>query len=141
MSPMNFKRRVLAALIGVVAIASGAVYAWRWNTPRRATLRGVLASIDLETRSGELDWTNPRSGESVKLRGELAPGCQIRVGDRAASITDLKAGDRVQAEGLLYRSGRVVATSVVVQDGPAADLPGGSRPVRGAAGENGRDGG
>ena len=122
----------------LVVCAGAGWYAWRWTTPRRAAVDGTIVSFDPATRTGVLSFVHPKSGETLRLSGELPPECAILIGDQPCDVDALRAGDRVRAEGFFYRSGRVVATRVVVQprDEQAQDVAGATTPPTGPP-ENG----
>lgn len=115
---MNLTKRNRQLLITVVVLASLggiSVYAWRLLQPRHASIDVTIVSIDPATRSGVVRFVHPKSGEQYELRGELAPDCEIIVGGRPADVEAIQPGDRAHADGLFYRTGRIVATRLEVK--------------------------
>lgn len=98
-----------AAILAVVVLAGG-IYAWRWMTPRQATFEGTLLSIDLNSRVGALRIVHPKTGEFMDLQGEIDPHCEIQIDGNVSTLDQLVIGDRIRAEGRMYRWGKVVAT-------------------------------
>lgn len=121
--PEQRRNRTIATVIAVVAIVTlASVYAWKWITPRETSFEGTLVSVNATSRIGTLRIVHPKSGQSIDIRGELDPNCEVRIADRPASVNDLAAGDRIRADGKLYRWGAVVATRVtVLSSAPVAD--------------------
>jgi hypothetical protein len=108
-------RWLLFVVCAVALVIGGGVYWKRLSTPSQRKFDGTIVSIDAEHHAGVLRFVHPKSGETIELRGEMGPGCEIVVAGRPATIADLHAGDRVTAEGQYYRiSGKVVATRLTV---------------------------
>lgn len=110
-------------LSAAVVVAAVGVYAWRWFSPRETSIVGTILSLNVAQRTGVLQVVHPKTGDTIDLLGEIPAQCEIRLRGRRASISDLAAGDLVRAEGMLYRSGRVVATRLTVPPESARPAP------------------
>lgn len=97
--------------VGLIAVVLfGGAYAWHWSIPTKRTLDGTLLSVDATARAGILRFVHPKTGETFDLRGEIDSTCEITLDGAAADISALPPGISIRAEGMFYRSGRIVAT-------------------------------
>lgn len=119
MNPSKRSRKLLVAVVVVASIGGLGFYAWRWMQPRHASVDVTIVSLDAATRSGIVSFVHPKSGERYELRGELAPECEILVDGQPAEIGALKPGERGRADGMFYRSGKIVATRLDLKSEPA----------------------
>ena len=116
------QKRARIGLIGlvVVIIASG-VYVWKVAQPVHATIRGTILSIDVAERTGQIQYVHPKTGEVYELSGRVPAECKIVVDGKPGTLDDLKAGDKIQAEGLVYRTGQIVAEELQTVCVPAPE--------------------
>jgi len=107
------KHRKTRLAIGIVGIAAmlvvGLGHAQRKLAPTRREVTGTLTRVDPGARTISLEVVHPRNGQMLEVTGQVPDACEIRIGERSASLAELLVGERVTAEGLLYSDGRAVA--------------------------------
>lgn len=108
------RKAVVVTFIVVVALA-----AITWQVIRSIpqtryyTLEGALiTAIDPQARTAEIEFIHPRSGRVQRLTGTLAPGGQITLNGRPATVDELMAGDTVTVGGMVGRDLTVAADKV-----------------------------
>lgn len=114
---------VLAVLLAIVLVAVG--YQVYRSIPRARVAQvdnALVTAVNVEQRTAEIEFTHPRSGRTIRVKGTLAPDGQLLVNDEPAPLSALRVGDRVSVRGTLYPNYTVTAEWVRVTT-PAAAIP------------------
>jgi len=130
------RMRVLAGLVGLaVVIALGAIVAHRSLQPIEREIDGTIAEIDLESRTAALEFTHPKTGQTMTIRGEVPADCDIRIDGRPATLRDLRIGERISVHGQISMGRRVTALAVRVSRGEQPGPSSGPAPPATAPGQ------
>lgn len=114
------KTRTVIGIIGLCVVLTIAVkYVIENTAGRPGKIRGKIVRIDVAQRRGVLECVHPKDGRVIPLEGQLAEDCEIRIDGEPAAFADLRVGERVEAEGMLYAGGTVVATKLEANRQPA----------------------
>jgi hypothetical protein len=109
------RRRVVIALVGVAAlIVGGLYYAQRMLSTRVRTVEGTLVQLDPAAHRAAIEIRHPKTGQLISIRGDVPAECDIRIDGRAATLADLRLGERVRVQGTITVDGRVTADWVRV---------------------------
>lgn len=108
-------------VVGIVAIIGVVIfYVARSAAPREVEADGTIVALDANAGKATVEVAHPKSGELIKINGEVADDTEIFIGDTPATIHDLSVGMKINASGLLYPiEKRIVARRVVAA--PLAD--------------------
>ncbi|GEM_PF-2333200 len=101
--PSN-KRIVTWTVLVAAGLAAIGWQAMRLTRPREGVLRlATVTKLDVASRSGEISFVHPRSGQPMTIAAEHIPAeCEITVDGRPATLADVRVGDTVSAGGLIY---------------------------------------
>jgi hypothetical protein len=78
------------------------------------TISGRITSIDTNSRTASLEFVHPKTGETLRLHGQVPLDCDIRIDDRPATLAELQPGERVEVEGIVHRDRTLSAIRVRV---------------------------
>ena len=110
------KKILLLSIIGVVA-AGAIVWQVVRAVPRARAAKidsAVITFIDPKTRRAEIEFIHPRSGRVTTISGTLAPNGVVTINGQAATVDDLRVGDRASVGGMFHPDATVVAEWVRV---------------------------
>ena len=116
------KNRARIGLVGLVVVAvAGGVYMWKVAQPVHAEIRGKILSMDVATRTGQIEYVHPKNGNVYELTGTVATDCKILIDGKPGSLDAFKPGDKIDAKGLVYRTGKIIAQELcLVRDATSA---------------------
>lgn len=86
--------------------------------PQYDRVRGKVSSIHTDTGVVEMLWFSKKRGKEISLKGKLAPGAEILINGRTATLDEILVGDDVTVTGRsVKRDGdrELVATHVEVK--------------------------
>jgi hypothetical protein len=115
-------KALLLTLVVVVVLAAVAYQVYR-SIPRARVGQidaATVTAVNPEQRTAEIEFTHPRSGRLIRLKGTLAPAGQLLIDGEPAPLAELRVGDRVAVRGTLYPDYTVTAEWVRVQRSPTS---------------------
>lgn len=114
-SAADRKLRLLIAIIaGVAAAAAGANYVLQQTMGMNRRTEFTLTSLDVATRTAKIEVVLPKNGKRITLSAEVPADCEIYVDGVPAAMSEIRVGDRGEAEGVIYRTGKLIAKRVTV---------------------------
>ncbi|MDX2201097.1 MAG: hypothetical protein SF069_19250 [Phycisphaerae bacterium] len=134
-------RLMIAIIAGVAAVAAGANYVLQQTMGMNRRTEFTLMSLDVAARTAKIEVVLPKNGKRITLSAEVPADCEIYVDGVPAAMSEIRVGDRGEAEGVIYRTGKLIAKRVAVTrstagattsagaaptSAPAADRPPGS---------------
>lgn len=100
----------IAAFVVIAAVVVICGYGYRMMRPIEREVSGRIVAIDAASRRAELEFAHPKTGQIIRLAGDVPPDCEVRIDGRPAELADLRPGDNVVVFGSLYRlTGSVTA--------------------------------
>ena len=107
---------LIVPIIIVAALAGVGGYLWRLAQPQevKKPIEGTVLAIDVGARTAAIEFVHPKSGELMKIEGEIAEDCRLHAHGSDVALADMHAGDKVKVAGKLYKfpAVRMVATDV-----------------------------
>ncbi|MFO0838723.1 MAG: hypothetical protein U1D55_09355 [Phycisphaerae bacterium] len=130
---MKNRQKIVIAVVGLIVVGVAAyVQVNRAAESKVRRIRGTVVSVDPLARRATIEFVHPRSGKTIRVTGEAAPNCDVRIGERSASMDEVRVGDSVVVEGAM-RAGVVTATSVQIERASqAAETTSASQPTHAA---------
>ncbi len=101
---------IIAAFAGFAILI--AVLSLRGSPEKVRTVSGRVVSMDTTLRTASLEIVHPKTGETLHLEGHVPLDCNIFIDGRPASLAELRAGERVDVEGIIHRDGTLSANRV-----------------------------
>ena len=123
------RKAILLVVIGVVVLAAVWWQVWRQTRPRIYLLKAAtITKLDPLARTAEIEFTHPKSGRTMRVPSSIPADCQIYINDTPATLTDLRVGDSVSGQVVIYYDQSVKPNWVRVKR-PAADSAPASAPA------------
>jgi hypothetical protein len=112
---------LMGALVLLVALSIGGVYAYKAVQPREGKVRGSIAAIDVSARTAMLDVIHPKTGVAFQVSGTVQDDCRVELDGAPVGLEQLRVGDTVEVRGLMSRlTGSMEATEVRAKRRPSA---------------------
>lgn len=127
----NRRKRLIIAVVGVTAVVLGFVaYASKTFTSVEREIDGRIVELDANARTASLEIVHPKSGQLIVVDGKAGPQCEVTVDGKAASLDDLRIGDRAHVRARITPDMHITALAVHVTR-PEIDAP--TAPVEASA--------
>jgi hypothetical protein len=108
---VNKRGFIIIAAFAVFALLI-AVLSLKGSPEKVRNVSGRIVSIDAASRTASLEIVHPKTGATLQLEGHVPLDCNILIDGRPASLAELRAGERVDVEGIIHRDRTLSANRV-----------------------------